>query len=145
MRRAGCVELTFGVDTGSPRLLGLVRKGFTADEAAHTIGLAAEEGIAPVVNLIVGLPHETEEDFRETVAFVERTRPFVRQFCAMAFNYTAGSPLFNEPTRFGLGRCGPRFAVLGGPSWQEHRETRRRRYEQLVHQVLGYRSAAELD
>ena len=99
--------------------------------------LAAEQGIAPVVNLIVGFPHETEQDFLDTVAFVERTRPFVRQFCAMAFNYTAGSPLFNEPARFGLRRCGPRFDVVGGPSWQEHREIRRQRYQRLVHEVLG--------
>ena len=142
LRRAGCVELTFGVDTASPRLLGLMRKGFTVQEAEHTVRLAAEQGIAPVVNLIVGFPHETEQDFLDTVAFVERTRPFVRQFCAMAFNYTAGSPLFNEPARFGLRRCGPRFDVVGGPSWQEHREIRRQRYQRLVHEVLGQRHAA---
>jgi hypothetical protein len=145
LRRAGCVELTFGVDTASPRLLGLMGKGFTVQEAEHTLRLAADQGIAPVVNLIVGFPHETEQDFLDTLAFVERTRPFVRQFCAMAFNYTAGSPLFNEPSRFGLRRCGPRFDVVGGPSWEEHRELRRQRYQRLVHDVLGQRDAATPD
>lgn len=131
LRRAGCVELTFGIDTGSQRLSNLMRKGYKLEKAIETVERAYDAGIHPVINLLVGLPHETDEDFAQTVHFVETVRPLVRAFSLSAYEYTIGSPVHDTPAKFGLRRKGDTFDTLAGASWREHRVVRRRRYEEL--------------
>ena len=45
LRRAGCVELTFGIDTGSQRLSNLMRKGYKLEKAIETVERAYDAGI----------------------------------------------------------------------------------------------------
>lgn len=144
LARAGCVQLTFGVDAGSDRLLALTRKGFTLEQAFTAIKETSEAGIAAVVNLIVGLPHETDDDFEGMRRFIERTRPYVARYLVMPFNYTLGSPLANTPAAFGLRRRGATFDVVGGPDWATFCATRDRRYETIMRNDLGYARLAAL-
>lgn len=67
MASTGCVELRFGIESGCDRILQLVKKGFTAEQAIARVSEAV--GIFPRVDAfyIWGFPFETMEDFHQTV------------------------------------------------------------------------------
>jgi radical SAM superfamily enzyme YgiQ (UPF0313 family) len=67
MADCGCVELRFGIESGSDRILKLVKKGFSAENAVEIISQAQK--IFPRVDAfyVWGFPFETIEDFHQTV------------------------------------------------------------------------------
>lgn len=67
MARAGCVELRFGIESGSERVLAAVKKGFSAEDAITRVTEAIS--IFPRVDAfyIWGFPFETMDDFHQTV------------------------------------------------------------------------------
>ncbi|MBN1697907.1 MAG: radical SAM protein [Spirochaetales bacterium] len=83
-KAAGFTEIAFGLDTASPRLLNLIKKvrntsgekdGYAKekkflDDYRNNIRLAREEGLDTYVSVIFGLPTETEDEARTTLAFV---------------------------------------------------------------------------
>jgi len=67
MADCGCVELRFGIESGSDRILERIKKGFTAAEALALIPQAIE--IFPRVDAfyVWGFPFETLEDFSQSL------------------------------------------------------------------------------
>jgi radical SAM superfamily enzyme YgiQ (UPF0313 family) len=67
MARTGCVELRFGIESGSDRVLAEIRKGFTAAETVAVVSQAVE--IFPRVDcfFVWGFPFETLDDFHQTL------------------------------------------------------------------------------
>jgi radical SAM superfamily enzyme YgiQ (UPF0313 family) len=67
MARAGCVELRFGVESGSERILKRTKKGFTPQQAIPVISEAAR--LFPGVDAfyIWGYPFETMQDFEKSL------------------------------------------------------------------------------
>ncbi len=67
MADCGCLELRFGVECGSDRMLEKVKKGFTAAEVLDVIPKAIP--IFPRVDVfyIWGFPFETMDDFHQTL------------------------------------------------------------------------------
>jgi len=67
MVSTGCVELRFGIESGSDRILKEIKKGFTAAAAVEVISQAV--GVFPRVDAfyVWGYPFETMEDFYESV------------------------------------------------------------------------------
>jgi ribosomal protein S12 methylthiotransferase len=71
-----CKYLDIPLQHGSTRMLQLMRRGITrqrTEELLHTIRETVP-GIALRTTLIAGHPGETEEDFSELMAFVEKSR-----------------------------------------------------------------------
>ncbi len=72
MRDAGCSELWFGMETGNAELLAAIGKATTIEKIKHAVKLSKEVGIPAVGgHFIIGLPNETLEKARETVAFMK--------------------------------------------------------------------------
>jgi anaerobic magnesium-protoporphyrin IX monomethyl ester cyclase len=69
MHKAGCDSVSFGVETGNPEMLKLIRKGITLDQVRHAVSLCRDAGIIAHTSFIVGLPGETAETLRETGEF----------------------------------------------------------------------------
>jgi radical SAM superfamily enzyme YgiQ (UPF0313 family) len=65
--RTGCIELRYGIESGSDRILELTEKGFTAADAVRVVSEATT--VFPRVDafFIWGFPFETMEDFYQTV------------------------------------------------------------------------------
>jgi hypothetical protein len=103
MRRAGCVELCWGIESGSERVLQLMRKRFTAGLLRRVVRDTAAAGIAQYGNLIVGFPGEGPREFAETLFFlvrnVDRLTSVGLPLCMIRLN----SPLARQPELFGLG------------------------------------------
>jgi len=67
MAECGCVELRFGIESGSDRVLSAIKKGFTAAQSLEVVPKAVE--IFPRVDafFIWGFPFETMEDFNQSL------------------------------------------------------------------------------
>ena len=67
MADSGCLELRFGIESGSDRVLSLIKKGFTAAETLELIPPAIE--IFPRVDAfyVWGFPFETMDDFNQSL------------------------------------------------------------------------------
>ena len=79
MARSGCKALYIGVETGSPRMLELLRKGERVDQFVRAFDLAKKSGIKTYASFVVGVPGETEEDLRLTDELIQRIQP---DFCS---------------------------------------------------------------
>jgi len=74
MRRAGCVRLLIGAESGSARVLKRVGKHQTAEEVLSVNRLLCAAGIRPIYSFISGVPGEEDEDLRQTVDLMFRLR-----------------------------------------------------------------------
>ncbi|MBZ0274213.1 radical SAM protein [bacterium] len=103
LQQSGCTSLVFGVESFSDKVLGLMKKGFTAAEAREVMERCTRAGIKVIVNLIVGFPGETEIELTETMDFLRENRDLIDSISALsACIVTAQSPLENDPKRFGI-------------------------------------------
>jgi len=67
LRRAGFTELLIGVESGSDRILKMIRKGFTRDQVIEANRKLAKAGIGSKLSWMAGFPTETKAEFYETV------------------------------------------------------------------------------
>lgn len=72
LKRGGCTALSFGLESGSQRILDRMEKRFRVADAERILRDLRRAGIRTFVSTMVGYPGETEADFQETMAFVER-------------------------------------------------------------------------
>ena len=70
VRRSGCISARFGLESGSNRLLDLMGKGYDTRVASQVLRDARQAGLRTEINLMVGFPGETEQDFQQTLEFV---------------------------------------------------------------------------
>jgi len=99
MKKAGCRYIRFGVESGSPRMLKLMKKGITTEKAMEAFRLARKVGIRTQAFFLFGLPGETEETVRETIEFAKKIKPGSAQF-AVAIPHP-GTELFKTTTENG--------------------------------------------
>lgn len=73
MKKSGFFALYFGVESGSDNVLKAMKKNFTASVAHANLSDSNKAGILNYVNFIVGFPGEKDEDFAETIAFLNKS------------------------------------------------------------------------
>ncbi len=74
LERAGCVELDFGGESGSPRLQELICKDVTADQMLQSVANLRDwaPSIEPYVSWMSGLPGETDQDLNQTFDLMDK-------------------------------------------------------------------------
>jgi radical SAM superfamily enzyme YgiQ (UPF0313 family)/ubiquinone/menaquinone biosynthesis C-methylase UbiE len=72
MKEAGCVNISFGIETASQRLLDLIQKNEKVEDNIKAVQLASEVGIKTRGAFILGLPTETREESMETIRLAKR-------------------------------------------------------------------------
>lgn len=77
LAQSGCRSLTFGIESGSDRVLGLMKRRYSAQEQARVLRETHQAGIETRINLIVGYPGETESDFQETADWLRQNRQWI--------------------------------------------------------------------
>lgn len=74
MRLAGCVQIYYGVESGSDRVLKEIKKGFTIEEAIRIILLSKKIIPSVTASFIYRFPFETVEDFKYTMSALKYLR-----------------------------------------------------------------------
>lgn len=80
MKAAGCELVHFGVESGSDRILALTEKRQSKDAVRAGMAAAREAGMRTLCYFLVGLPSETPDEMRQTLAFAEELRPTYASF-----------------------------------------------------------------
>jgi len=75
MRRAGCVGINFTGDSAAEAMLATYRQPHRREDLAAAIRLCRENGMAVMIDLLLGGPGETPETAAETVEFLKRAGP----------------------------------------------------------------------
>ena len=104
--QAGCRKILFGLESGSQRILDMVNKGISVDQAEKTLRNCAGAGIRFRVFAMIGLPHETVDEAMETFNFFKRNKdlfisPF-NHFEFSPFHLDRHSPFGREPDKHAL-------------------------------------------
>lgn len=74
MRRAGCVRLLIGAESGSRAILDRIGKRQDPDDILAVNERLLDSHIRPIYSFISGIPGETDADLKATVALMERLR-----------------------------------------------------------------------
>jgi len=67
MSEAGCDQIFYGVETGSPRMQRVLNKKLKLDRASQVVRQSCELGIRSTGGFIVGFPQERMEDVAQTM------------------------------------------------------------------------------
>jgi radical SAM superfamily enzyme YgiQ (UPF0313 family) len=75
MKETGCRDIFFGIESASQRVLDLVNKRFTVNQAKEAVKKAEQLGIRTHCSFIIGLPGESARSLNEMMSFIDETRP----------------------------------------------------------------------
>lgn len=106
-RRSGCCRLVWGLESGSQKIQDRIHKGIEFDEFAQIMQWSHEAGIYNSLEVIAGMPGETDEDIEDTVALLHRLRPWVDQMYLNPFSLITGSMMHKQPEKYGLTNVKP--------------------------------------
>ncbi len=89
MHQAGCAELGFGFESGNQRILDRMQKRVTVKQAEEAIKMTRRAKIRIAASFIFGMPGETTDSIKDTLAFIKRMRlPAYRFFYATPYPNT---------------------------------------------------------
>lgn len=138
MKRAGCVWLGYGIESGSQRLLEKVNKRFSLKVASKVLEDTQKAGIAIQTNFMFGIPTETRQDFDQTLEFLKNNRKYMdtilasQSFCVI----DKGTYLYEHPEEFGIkGRV--HHLYWDSNSGENNYPERSRRYEEFCQLALS--------
>jgi anaerobic magnesium-protoporphyrin IX monomethyl ester cyclase len=80
MRDAGCRGISYGIESGSQKILDSADKCIKVSQAEQAVLWAKEAGIKTFCSFIFGLPGEDWRSVHDTIDFVRRTLPTSAQF-----------------------------------------------------------------
>lgn len=76
-KRNGCMSVIFGFESGSDRILKIMEKKVTVEQNLAALEAVYQTGMTTVIQLVIGMPGETDDTIRETIDFLKRAAPFV--------------------------------------------------------------------
>ncbi|MBZ0254194.1 MAG: radical SAM protein, partial [Candidatus Methylomirabilis sp.] len=83
MRRAGCMGISVGIESGSNRILQVIRKDTSKEAIRETVRAIHATGMNLRLLFMIGNPTETREEIEETIAFARELTAVTMQvsFC----------------------------------------------------------------
>ena len=144
-RKAGLTRITTGLESGSQRLLDLMKKGSDIATNSRFLVDAKNAGLSVRVTMIHGFPGEEADDLRETAAYLRRHATYIDRVSLNRFQIVVGPTFYR---RYELGpqhypsvqsvRLEPRMAIASHEYHPASRATYARATRELlrvVHQI----------
>jgi radical SAM superfamily enzyme YgiQ (UPF0313 family) len=75
LREANCERIHYGVEAGTDRILKVLRKGVTLEQARNAFKVTKEVGISTLAYFMIGSPTETREEMLQTIEFAQELDP----------------------------------------------------------------------
>ena len=81
LKRAGCSQITFGIESGNNDILKILKKGITVDQARHAVRITKKSGIETHASYIIGVPGESLATIDSTIKLAKELATDYAQFC----------------------------------------------------------------
>jgi radical SAM superfamily enzyme YgiQ (UPF0313 family) len=111
LKDAGCIQVDFGVESGSQRVLNRLKKRIEVENTVCAFDACRKTGLRTLATIMVGNPDEDEKDLEKTRLLLRRIRPdFSAAYYTTPF---PGTELYEEARKKGL---------IGDPEryWQQY-------------------------
>jgi radical SAM superfamily enzyme YgiQ (UPF0313 family) len=132
MKRAGCVAVNFGVESGDDSILRQIKKGVATRHVIRALEWAKELELQTACNFMLGFPEDTPQTLENTVRFMERIAPLTDVFSTLGVVVPfPGTPLYDDNhERYGFTDwwLRPDYAVYSPPPSLEDLDRFRRHY-----------------
>jgi anaerobic magnesium-protoporphyrin IX monomethyl ester cyclase len=92
MKKAGCIQIQVGVESGNERMLKFIGKNLTLSMIKEKTRILNDVGMNWLAFFIIGFPTETKEEIGQTLNFIEEIKPSVVQISM--FSPYPGSEFF---------------------------------------------------
>lgn len=102
LKQSGCIEIKYGIESGSPRMLGLMNKKITIEEIRRAISMTHEVGIKVKAFILHGFPGENMESTKETIQLLEELKDKIDRISLFRFVPLPGSPVYNRAKDYDL-------------------------------------------
>ena len=112
LAEGGCRRLLLGLESGAQRVLDLMDKGITVEQAAQAIRNSHAAGIANHLFFIVGFPGETRQEARATLDFIHEHHTAIQSLNYVPFELNCDSKVYRDPQHYGI-----RSIQLPPPDW----------------------------
>lgn len=83
MKDAGCWQVSYGLESGSQKILDSMKKGITVEQSRNAVMLTKKAGLNMRAFFVMGTPDETQETLEETINFAKSLPIDVVNFYAM--------------------------------------------------------------
>jgi len=101
MKKAGCIYIAYGIESGSQEILDYTRKNITLEQIRSAVKLTKESEMRVGGFFMMGFPPETEEHIKKTVDFIKELDLDWVSELSMVVPYP-GTEIYNEMKREGL-------------------------------------------
>lgn len=102
MQNSGCIELKFGIESGSERMLSAMGKNISCNQIKNAITLANSLEIMVKVFIIHGFPGENLSSTNETIQLLKEVSSLIDRVSLFRFVPLPGSFVFNNAKMFNL-------------------------------------------
>ncbi len=115
IRKAGCRRILFGLESGSQRVLDLMRKGIRLRDVPSILGACRRAGVDVHLYLMSGFPTECAGEAKQTADFVVEQLGLLDRdwftFSVSVFRAAIGAPILEDLPRLGyrLVSKGPKY------------------------------------
>ncbi len=94
--KSGLTHSYYGIESGSKKVLSLMKKPIKLDEAIKLLRLGNTYNLKQFVYIIVGFPGETNQDFEETRNFLMNNKNLIEDSMISIYSLLNGSEMFNN-------------------------------------------------
>jgi radical SAM superfamily enzyme YgiQ (UPF0313 family) len=103
LKASGCDMLNFGVESGSQKVLDIMKKNVKREAVEQNLKDMTQAQINAFTNWFVGFPGETAKDFADTMTLMWRTRRTnIAGYAVQTCNVLPDTPLSQEREKFGI-------------------------------------------
>lgn len=100
MKESGCIEIGYGIESGSQKILDKMNKKTTVKQNIKAIQLTREAGIFCRIFLIIGFPFEDKVSVEKTKRMLKKAKPDKVLLCT--FVPLIGSEVWKYPEKFDI-------------------------------------------
>jgi anaerobic magnesium-protoporphyrin IX monomethyl ester cyclase len=105
LKRSGCYSLRMGAESGSDRVLEILKKDITVENIINAVEECKKHDIIPLCYFMTGIPGETLEEAKMTFSLIVRLYriyPKIRVIVPGLFRPYPGGELYDECIRLGF-------------------------------------------
>jgi radical SAM superfamily enzyme YgiQ (UPF0313 family) len=102
MKEGGCLSVAIGLESANQRILNLMEKGITPDQALKCIRNLSNVGIATQIMTFLNFPTETASEAMETIQFIQNNKANIALFTMGDFVLHEGAKICQSPQDYGI-------------------------------------------